>query len=127
MAEDQQVFKRNIKEIDEVNDAIKTMQDRLKILNTRKKTLQSDIKVFMSTNKVERAITKKNTISLKKTKRLVPLKKKDFTENVVQFFDHINWDEFARLSSQQKAQQMDEYLKGRRTVAVGESLCFKKV
>ena len=127
MAEDQQVFKRNIKEIDDVNDAIKTTQDRLKVLNTRKKTLQSDIKVFMSTNKVEQAITKKNRIVLKKTKRLVPLKKKDFTENVANFFEHVNWDEFTRLSSQQKAQQMDEFLKSRRTVSHGESLSFKKV
>ena len=39
---EKKMFKSSVKEIEDIEETIKTTRDRLKLLNTRKKTLQSN-------------------------------------------------------------------------------------
>ena len=125
--ETQDVFRKNVKEISELNETIKNTKDLLKQLNSRKKDLESNIKTFMSTNQVQQAVTKKNRIVLTRSKRVVPLKKKDQAQNFAEFFQHINWEQFTRTTPEEKARQLIDFLNNKRTYTINESISYKKV
>jgi seryl-tRNA synthetase len=124
---EKKIFKSSVKEIEDLEETIKTTRDRLKLLNTRKKTLQSNIKVYMQKHEVAQVITKNKKIVRTTSRRTTPIKKKDLRENIINFFKNINMDSFNRLSSDQKTDQLLEYLNNQRKVTISDNISFRKV
>mgnify|MGYP001238453693 FL=1 len=124
---EKKIFKSSVKEIEDLEETIKTTRDRLKLLNTRKKTLQSNIKVYMQKHEVAQVITKNKKIVRTTSRRTTPIKKKDLRENIINFFKNINMDSFNRLSSEQKTDQLLEYLNNQRKVTISDNISFRKV
>ena len=123
--DNQEIFRKNVKEISELNETIKNYKELLKKLNIKKKELEKDIQSFMRQNKVEQAVTRKNRIVLTKSKRAVPLKKKDQNQNFIEFFQNINWEQFSRSSPEEKSRQLIDFLNNKRTFKINESISFK--
>ena len=124
---EKKIFKNSVKEIEDIEETIKTTRDRLKLLNTRKKTLQSNIKVYMQKHEVAQVITKNKKIVRTTSRRTTPIKKKDLRENIIKFFKNINLESFNRLSSDQKTDQLLEYLNNQRKVTISDNISFRKV
>jgi len=124
---EKKIFKSSVKEIEDLEETIKTTRDRLKLLNTRKKTLQSNIKVYMQKHEVAQVITKNKKIVRTTSRRTTPIKKKDLRENIIKFFKNINLDSFNRLSPDQKTDQLLEYLNNQRKVTISDNISFRKV
>ena len=124
---EKKIFKSSVKEIEDLEETIKTTRDRLKLLNTRKKTLQSNIKVYMQKHEVAQVITKNKKIVRTTSRRTTPIKKKDLRENIIKFFKNINLESFNRLSSDQKTDQLLEYLNNQRKVTISDNISFRKV
>lgn len=124
---EKKIFKNSVKEIEDLEETIKTTRDRLKLLNTRKKTLQSNIKVYMQKHEVAQVITKNKKIVRTTSRRTTPIKKKDLRENIIKFFKNINLESFNHLSSDQKTDQLLEYLNNQRKVTISDNISFRKV
>ena len=124
---EKKIFKSSVKEIEDLEETIKTTRDRLKLLNTRKKTLQSNIKVYMQKHEVAQVITKNKKIVRTTSRRTTPIKKKDLRENIIKFFKNINLESFNHLSSDQKTDQLLEYLNNQRKVTISDNISFRKV
>lgn len=120
-------FKQNVKEFNEVTSLIDAAKEKLKVLTTRKKTLEDTIVVFMKRNNVTEAVTKKNKLVHKESKRKVPVKKKDAEKNLADFFDSLDWDAFMEMSSIQKADTVNAYLASKRKTVTQSKLGVKKV
>jgi|TARA_B100001094_G_scaffold109742_1_gene105715 hypothetical protein len=124
---EKKIFKNSVKEIEDLEETIKTTRERLKLLNTRKKTLQSNIKVYMQKHEVAQVITKNKKIVRTTSRRTTPIKKKDLRDNIINFFKNINMDSFNRLSPDQKTDQLLEYLNNQRKVTISDNISFRKV
>ena len=124
---EKKIFKSSVKEIEDLEETIKTTRDRLKLLNTRKKTLQSNIKIYMQKHEVAQVITKNKKIVRTTSRRTTPIKKKDLRENIIKFFKNINLESFNHLSSDQKTDQLLEYLNNQRKVTISDNISFRKV
>lgn len=120
-------FKQNIKDFNEVNSLITVAKDQLKVLTERKKVLENTLIVFMKSNNVTEAVTKKNKLVHKEQKRKVPVKKKEASKNLADYFDKINWEAFTAMSSIQKAASIDEYLASQRKTVTKSTLGIHKV
>ena len=119
-------FKTSVKEFDDVNDKLKILRGQVKILNTRKKQLEEVIIVFMNRNKVKQVVTKKAAITHTEKTRKAPVTKKELPNVFVQFFTECNQAQFNNLTPQQKATEIQEYIKSKGKTVTSSSLSCKK-
>jgi len=122
----QSEYKQNVKELEELRGLIDSTKDNLKKLTTRKKELENECIIFMKKSKIEKAVTRKFVMEKKMTKRAVATKAKDKTIHLVKFFNEVTWTDFMKLSSEQKAKHIEDYLKGKKKYEEKEVLTMKK-
>jgi len=97
-------------EIKELNDKMKPLQDRLKQLRLTKKDLEGTICSFMQTNEIAECKLAEGALLFKESKNVVPLSKVGIKQNIVKFFQDNNNDEFKKLSVEDKAETLFQFV-----------------
>lgn len=98
-------------EIKKINEQMKPLNLRLKELKTTKKTLESTICQFMETNEIAECKLTDGALLYKETKNVIPLSKEGIRQNIINFFtEYINNDEFKKLTSEQKGEELFKYV-----------------
>ncbi len=105
-------------QIKEIKDKIKPFQEKLKELNNIKKEKQSNVLNFMKTNELDTCNTNVGVLEVKDKKVTKMLTKGDVYDRIYKFFtDEIDKMD-KKLSNQEKAEYLHNYIyvEGRNTV-----------
>lgn len=98
-------------EIKELNEKMKPIQQRLKELRSTKKELESTICSFMQSNEIAECKLADGALLYKESKNVIPLSKNGIKENIIKFFrDNNTNDEFKKLSVEQKAETLFNFV-----------------
>lgn len=109
-------------EIKDLNNKMKPLQDRLKQLKQTKKELEGTICSYMQTNEIAECKLSDGALLFKETKNVVPLSKAAIKENIRSFFKDTNYDEFKKLSPDDKAEELFRFVYENREYKENKSL-----
>lgn len=117
MSSDINFFKCEVKEYDEIDAQIKKIRDTIKPLNeqirelTKKKnSLQVGICNYMEKNEIDQCKLNTGKLEVKETKVVKPVTKASIYDKMNEFFQTKMTDEFMKLSSEDKARELHNFI-----------------
>lgn len=97
-------------EIKTINEKMKPLQSRLKELKQTKKSLENTICSFMETNEIAECKLSEGALLFKESKNVIPLSKETIRQNITNFFENKYDDEFKKYSAEEKAEILFKFV-----------------